>query len=189
MSIVNTVKVACIGHVFIPKARPIIEAIAPEGFELLFAEKPSAETDKWLETSDFLFVASPVDEDMILRAPKLRLIHKWGIGVDKIDLDAAERHGVYVAITAGANAATVSEHTILLMLSVLRRLTLADRAMHEGRWIRDHAAPGLYTLDEIISESANAGIVDDVNSPTHSGAALPLCQGYHNARAGSFSGT
>jgi D-3-phosphoglycerate dehydrogenase len=141
MSNANTVRVSCIGHVFIPKAEPIIRAIAPEGFELLFAEKPNTETDKWLETSDFLFVSSPVTEDMILRAPKLRMIQKWGIGVDKIDLAAAQRHGVYVTITAGANAATVSEHAILLMLSVLRRLPLADRAMHAGRWITAEIRP------------------------------------------------
>jgi phosphoglycerate dehydrogenase-like enzyme len=140
MNSVNTVKVACIGYVFIPEARPIINAVAPEGFELLFAEKPGAETDKWLETVDFL-LAIAVDDAMIRRAPKLRMIHKWGIGVDKIDLAAAERHGVYVAITAGANAATVSEHTILLILSVLRRLPLADRAMHEGRWITAEIRP------------------------------------------------
>ncbi|MEW6671331.1 MAG: 2-hydroxyacid dehydrogenase [Thermodesulfobacteriota bacterium] len=141
MSTAANIRVACIGHVFIPKARPIIQAVAPAGFELLFAEQPGPETDKWLETSDFLFVSSPVDEDMILRAPKLRMIQKWGIGVDKIDLAAAERHGIYVAITAGANAATVSEHTVLLMLSVFRRLPLADRAMHEGRWITAQIRP------------------------------------------------
>jgi len=141
MNDVNTIRVVCIGHVFIPKAWPLIRAIAPDGFELLISEKPSAETDRWLETTDFLFVTTPVDEDMILRAPKLRMIHKWGIGVDKIDLAAAKRHGVYVAITAGANAATVSEHTILLMLAVLRRLTLADRAMHAGRWITAEIRP------------------------------------------------
>ena len=94
MSSMNTVRVACIGYVFIPEARPIIQSVAPEGFELLFAEKPSAETDKWLETTDFLLAVSPVDEAAIRRAPKLRMIQKWGIGVDKIDLAAAERHGV-----------------------------------------------------------------------------------------------
>lgn len=141
MSQTDTIRVACIGHVFIPMARPIIQAVAPQGFELLFSEKHGPDTDKWLETSDFLFVTSPVDEDMIRRAPRLQMIHKWGIGVDKIDLDAAQRHGVYVAITAGANAATVSEHAVMLMLAVLRRLTLADRAMREGRWITAQIRP------------------------------------------------
>lgn len=143
MNVGKTIKVLCIGHVFIPKTRPIFEAITPPGFELLFADKPSAETDKWLETTDILFVTAPVlvNEEMILCAPKLRLIQKWGIGVDMIDLDAAERHGVHVAITAGANAATVSEHAIMLILSVLRRLPLADRSMREGRWITTEIRP------------------------------------------------
>lgn len=141
MSGANTVKVACIGYVFIPEAEPIIRDLAPEGFELQFAEHPSEETAKWLETADFLFTVAPVSEETLAGAPNLRMIQKWGIGVDKIDLPAADRHGVHVAITAGANAATVSEHTMMLMLSVMRRVTLADRAIREGRWIVGEIRP------------------------------------------------
>lgn len=135
MSAANTVKVACVGYVFVPAAQDIIREIAPDGFELSFAENWDAESEKWVEESDFLFVVSPVTSDMIARAPKLKMIQKWGIGVDKIDLPAAEKAGVFVAITAGANAATVAEHTIMHMLATMRRLPLADRAMKEGRWI------------------------------------------------------
>jgi phosphoglycerate dehydrogenase-like enzyme len=140
MGSVNNIRVACVGYVFIPEARPIIKAAAPEGFELFFAEKWGPEAEEWLETADFLLVVS-ADGAVIGRAPKLRMVQKWGIGVDKIDLAAAERNGIYVAITAGANAATVAEQTVLLILAVLRRLPLADRAMHEGRWITAEIRP------------------------------------------------
>jgi D-3-phosphoglycerate dehydrogenase len=63
------------------------------------------------------------------------MIQKWGIGVDKIDLEAARQAGVTVAITSGASSAPVSEHTIMLMLAVLRRLPMAHRSLGEGRWI------------------------------------------------------
>ena len=134
MADANTVKVACLGYVFVPGAQDLIREIVPEGFDVRFAEHPGPEHEAWLEDSDFIFVVSPVTDAMMAKAPKLRLIQKWGIGVDKIDLVAAERHGIPVAITAGANAATVSEHTVMLMLAVSRRLTLADRAMRKGRW-------------------------------------------------------
>lgn len=141
MADANSVKVACLGYVFVPGAQDICREIAPEGFDLRFAEHPGPEHEEWLADSDFIFVVSPVTEAMMKKAPKLRLIQKWGIGVDKIDLKAAEAIGIPVAITAGANAATVSEHTIMHMLAISRRLTLADRSMREGRWIPGEIRP------------------------------------------------
>ena len=73
---------------------------------------------------------------MIRAAPKLKLLHKWGIGVDKFDLDAARAARMPVAITSGANAGAVSEHTVMLMLATYRRLSLADRKLRDGVWIR-----------------------------------------------------
>ena len=55
---------------------------------------------------------------MMRRAPKLRFIQKWGAGYDRIDVAAAERLGITVAITAGVNAHSVAEHAVMLMLSV-----------------------------------------------------------------------
>ncbi len=78
---------------------------------------------------------------MMANAPKLRLIQKWGIGVDKIDLEAADRHGIYVTITAGANASVVAEHAIMLIIASLRRLAVAERSMRNGAVGRRQPAP------------------------------------------------
>lgn len=75
------------------------------------------------------------------------MIQKWGSGYDKIDLDAAERHGVLVAITAGVNSGVIAEHTVLLILATLRRLPVADRAMKEGHWISGTLRPDLRKLE------------------------------------------
>ncbi len=130
----NTIRVACLGYVFDPLAQEVIKRMAPPEYELLFAEKPDASTPALVAESDFVMCVSHVTDSMMANAPKLRLIQKWGIGVDKIDLEAAERHGVYVSITAGANASVVAEHTIMLILAALRRLVVADRAMRDGGW-------------------------------------------------------
>jgi len=83
---------------------------------------------------------------MIRAASKLKLLHKWGIGVDKFDLDAARAARVPVAITGGANAGAVSEHTVMLMLATYRRLSLSDRKLREGIWIRPQIRGLAYQL-------------------------------------------
>jgi phosphoglycerate dehydrogenase-like enzyme len=69
-------------------------------------------------------------------APRLRLISIWGTGVDNVDLEACRRRGVTVTNTPGVNADAVAEHTIALMLAVLRRLPALDRDVRAGQWPR-----------------------------------------------------
>ncbi len=135
------VRVACLGFVFDPVAQAIVRDVAPPGFALSFAEKPEQMTDAMFAESDIFMGVAAVTDDMMRRAPRLRLIQKWGAGYDQIDVKAAERRGIAVAVTAGVNANTISEHAILLMLAVLRRLILADRALREGRWITGELRP------------------------------------------------
>jgi D-3-phosphoglycerate dehydrogenase len=87
------------------------------------------------EDADFLWVGgSIVDAELIERASKLKVIHKSGIGVDKIDLEAARAKGIKVYITGGANAVPVSEMALMLMMAVLRRFVYADTSLRKGKW-------------------------------------------------------
>lgn len=129
-----SIHVACVGFVFDEAAQAIIRAVAPTGFQLVFSERPEALDAATLARAEFLLTVAPTTDAMMRQAPRLRLIQKWGTGVDKIDLAAAERHGIPVTITAGANAASIAEHTILLMLATLRRIVVADRSVRDGRW-------------------------------------------------------
>src|SRR5260370_37322839 len=54
--------------------------------------------------------------------PKLRLVQLTSAGYDRVDIEAARKAAVPVATNGGANAIAVSEHTILLMLAVYKRL-------------------------------------------------------------------
>jgi D-3-phosphoglycerate dehydrogenase len=67
-------------------------------------------------------------------APALRLIAKFGVGVDNIDLSAAGECGVLVTNAPGANAISVAEMTMALLLSLSRRLREAERTVREGGW-------------------------------------------------------
>ncbi len=117
--------------------RAEIQRLVPAGYSIAFAEtNERAEHAQMVPSADFIIAAGTfVDAGLIQRAPKLKMIQKWGIGVDKIDLKAAREAGITVAITSGASSAPVSEHAIMLMLAVLRRLPLAHRSLGEGQWI------------------------------------------------------
>ncbi|MDT5336059.1 MAG: hypothetical protein QOD90_1564 [Mycobacterium sp.] len=83
-------------------------------------------------------VLRPLSGEDLERAPRCRLVHKLGAGVNTIDVAAATRLGIGVANMPGANAPSVAEGTVLLMLAVLRRLPTLDRATREGRgWPSD----------------------------------------------------
>ncbi len=170
MNVASRARVACLGFVFDPTAQRIIEDIAPPGFDLTFVEHPDSSTPAVVAESDMLLCVSQITEAMIADAPRMRLIHKWGIGVDKIDLAAAERHGVYVAITAGANSSVIAEHAVMLMLAVLRRVTLADRSVRDGKWISAELRP--------ISRKLTGKTIGIVGFGNIGRAAAQLLQGF-----------
>lgn len=81
-------------------------------------------------------------DDAITRAvidkslPKLKIIAKYGIGVDKIDVASCTELGIPVTFCPGVNHTTVSEHTFGLMLSVFRHMQEQSNAVREGHWKR-----------------------------------------------------
>ncbi len=77
-------------------------------------------------------VLRPISGDDLHKAQALRLVHKLGSGVNTIDVDVATARGVAVANMPGANAASVAEGTVLLMLAALRRLPELDRTTRAG---------------------------------------------------------
>lgn len=76
----------------------------------------------------------PVTDEHLRLAPNLRIVARYGTGVDAVDLDAARRRDVIVTNTPGANADAVAEHTIALTLACLRHIVAADRQVREGQW-------------------------------------------------------
>jgi D-3-phosphoglycerate dehydrogenase len=68
---------------------------------------------------------------------KLRAIGRAGVGLDNIDVETAEKKGIFVLNTPEAPADAVAELTIGLMISLARNIPLADRTMKEGKWIKN----------------------------------------------------
>lgn len=77
-----------------------------------------------------------VDGDLLAAAPRLKVIGRFGVGLDNIDVAAADARGVVVVAPLGANAVSVAEHTIALALALSRELTRHDAAVRAGGWER-----------------------------------------------------
>ena len=76
------------------------------------------------------------------KAPSLKVIARYGIGVDNIDLEAAKARGIKVANVPGYGAEhEVSDHALALYLTLQRRLVARDRALRDGAWGIGQAEP------------------------------------------------
>jgi D-3-phosphoglycerate dehydrogenase len=77
-----------------------------------------------------------LDDAIFAALPDLRVVSKYGVGLDMIDLDAARRHGVAVRWTPGVNRQSVAELTIAFMIALARNLMPLAREMQAGVWTR-----------------------------------------------------
>jgi len=117
-------------------ARPIIEPVA----------EVVVQPDRILRGDELASVLAGVDgailtayehlprEVLVAAAPRLRVLSKYGVGIETIDLEAATELGIPVTNTPGANSLGVAEHTVTLMLASLRRVRELDRLVRQGRW-------------------------------------------------------
>jgi D-3-phosphoglycerate dehydrogenase len=78
----------------------------------------------------------PITEKVMDRAPCLRMISRVGVGLDSVDLLAAERRGIRVSYTPDAPAPAVADLTVGLIFSLLRSAHTANAQMHRGEWQR-----------------------------------------------------
>lgn len=110
------------------------------GFDLVHERGPLSE-ERMLALSGN-FDAFICGDDDITRSvlqkslPRLRVISKYGVGLDKIDLAAAEELGVPVFSTPGVNHTTVAEHTFALMLAATRNIVAEANHVAQGNWKR-----------------------------------------------------
>lgn len=117
-----------------PRLQEVLEAESVDGVRVAWT--PEADDAAWFaamaDTEALLHVLEPVTAQAMDAAPNLRLIQKLGVGVNTIDLDAAKERGIAVANLPGSNAIAVAEHTLGLLLAVLRRVPAFDREVRAG---------------------------------------------------------
>ena len=106
------------------------------------------EVIRMAQNADAILVAhAKISARVIGALPDLRVIGRYGIGLDNVDLVAARDRGIAVVNAPGFCAREVADHAMMFVLALSRRLQFMDSKMRAGCWARDIASPmgALYT--------------------------------------------
>jgi D-3-phosphoglycerate dehydrogenase len=123
----------------------VADPIHPEGIDRLL-KAPGVTLDhpgnaqpgtlaERLRAADGLIVRGTVVDDALLaKAERLRVVCRHGVGYDLVDVAALSRRGIALMITPEANAASVAEHALMLMLTLARRVVPVSSGVRRGEW-------------------------------------------------------
>ena len=110
------------------------------GWEIVTARGPLNEADTLKLVGDaegYICGDDAITRKVLEKArPKLKVISKYGIGVDKIDVKSCTEFGIPVLFTPGVNHTTVAEHTFLLLLALEKNFLYGVDASRKGEWKR-----------------------------------------------------
>jgi len=91
---------------------------------------------------------TPISRRIVEKARRLKFIQQPSVGYNHIDVAACREFGIPVANTPGANDIGVAEHTIMLVLACLKKLTFFNEKTHQGQWLFDKRVEvGVFELD------------------------------------------
>ncbi|WP_422480096.1 phosphoglycerate dehydrogenase [Pleomorphochaeta sp. DL1XJH-081] len=120
---------------------PGLQLLVDEGFEVLMpwpGKQPNE--GQLLEVLPacvaYLAGVEPIGERVLAACPELKVISRNGVGMDNVDLAAAERLGIKVVGTPGANSQGVAELALALLFDGMRAVSYSDLHMKEGQWSR-----------------------------------------------------
>src|SRR3989449_642490 len=113
----------------------IARSLTPAAFELVVADPGTPEFYQAAAEAEYsLGLARQMGGEFFRAAPNLRLVQLLSAGYDRVDVEAARKAGVPVANDGGANAIAVAEHSLMLMLAVLKRLVRLHNDVVAGKW-------------------------------------------------------
>ena len=113
------------------------EMLTPIGAELVIGQcQNAAELIDLAHDADAMFNTyyGPLDDEIFAACPKLKIVVRFGIGYDTINVEAASRHGVMAANVPDYCLDEVSDHAIGLWLALRRKIVSADRMIRRGEW-------------------------------------------------------
>lgn len=130
-----------------PQIKALIHQSMPSGFTI----KEIAAENQYDQLNGVNYVilrTLTLKEQVINAISSLKLIQRWGVGYNTVDIRAAGSRNIPVAITSGMNAPSVSEMAVLLMLAVYRQLPLLHNNVLQGKWRgEDGIASSSYVID------------------------------------------
>ena len=124
---------------FAPKQPPVIvemaKSMTPAGYELVMADPGTPEFIQAAGDAEYyLGLARRMGGEFFRSAPNLKLVQLLSAGYDHVDIEAARKAKVPVCNNGGANALAVAEHTIMLILAVLKRVVQFHNSVAAGKW-------------------------------------------------------
>jgi phosphoglycerate dehydrogenase-like enzyme len=131
---------------------PLVEiarALMPPGYELHVTDQGTPEFLDAVEDAEYFvgFARTSLGSDFYRAAPRIKLVQLISAGYDRVDIEAARKARVPVCNNGGANAIAVAEHTLALMLAVLKKLVWQHNNVVAGKWrVGDFASTRLYEL-------------------------------------------
>jgi phosphoglycerate dehydrogenase-like enzyme len=122
-----------------PIPPPLVERLRPSfppspDFDVVPTSSEEDLAQHGAEAEILLVINRKVDARLLSFVPRVRFVQRVGVGYDNLDLEALQAAGIVAAYTPGANAVAVAEHTILLMLALLKRFAAAESATRQGGW-------------------------------------------------------
>ncbi|HYH13211.1 MAG TPA: NAD(P)-dependent oxidoreductase, partial [Thermomicrobiales bacterium] len=125
--------------------RELVQEFPELDIELVGA--PSESEDQLIEVgqgADALLVSTreAVTRRVLENIPNVKVISRYGVGLDNVDLDAAADVGIVVTHYPGYCTSEVADHAMALMLAINRRIVELDRDLHEGAWVKYGSATG-----------------------------------------------
>jgi D-3-phosphoglycerate dehydrogenase len=126
-----------------PNLDPAREVLSKIGAELRVAQEPTAEAIlRVASDADALLVTyAKITAEMIRQMKRCRVISRFGIGVDNVDIAAATNAGIVVTKVPDYCIDEVSDHAMALLLSLVRKIPYANSLVHAGRWEMPAVAP------------------------------------------------
>ncbi|MDP6788509.1 MAG: phosphoglycerate dehydrogenase [Rhodospirillales bacterium] len=133
-------------HMLDGRAGPAFERLRQAGFEVEFNTLGRRlDEDELIDALPGVFATiagvETYSERVLARAPDLNLISRWGVGYDSIDVGAATRHGVAVALAFGTNHESVADHAFAFMSGLASDVANTHRTIDGGGWRGDFRAP------------------------------------------------
>jgi D-3-phosphoglycerate dehydrogenase len=130
-----------------PNLNPAREVLSRVGAELLLAEAPTSEAIMQVarDADAVLVTYAKITAEMISQMTRCRIIARFGIGVDNVDIPAATKAGIVVTRVPDYCIDEVSDHTMALLLALARKIPFANSRAHAGHWEMPAVVP-IYRL-------------------------------------------
>jgi D-3-phosphoglycerate dehydrogenase len=126
-----------------PSLDPSREVLKELGAELRIADEPTPESilEVAQDADGLLVTYAQVNADLIEKLERCKVISRFGIGYDNVDIDAASARGIVVTYVPDYCVDEVADHAMALLLALARKVTFSNDLVQNGRWEMQAVAP------------------------------------------------